>query len=78
MGDIKLPSGLDKEVESFEIIPCNSPVPGRNTAVFSYRGKLEMNIGSSCTDLSLENGVINKLKELSIEHKVIYKRDSLN
>lgn len=75
MGDIKLPSGLDKEVESFEIIPCNSPVPGRNTAVFSYRGKLEMNIGSSCSDLSLENGVINKLKELSIEHKVIYKRD---
>ena len=75
MGDIKLPQGLEEQVKSFDIIPCNSPVPGRNTALFSYKGKLEMNIGSSCSDLNLENRIIKKLKELSIEHKVIYKRD---
>ena len=75
IGDIELPSGMAEEVESFDIIPCNSPVPGRNTALFSYKGKLEMNIGSSCSDLRLESKIINKLKELSIEHKVIYKRD---
>lgn len=78
MGDIQLPSGLAEEVESFDILPCNSPVPGRNTALFSYRGKLEMNIGSSCSDLNLENKILEKLKELSIEHKVIYKRDGLD
>lgn len=78
MGDIKLPSGLEKEIESFDIIPCNSPVPGRNTALFSYKGKLEMNIGSSCRDLNLENKIIKQLKELSISNKVIYKRDGLD
>ncbi len=76
MGDIKLPPELEKEVKSFDIIPCNSPVPGRNTALFSYKGKLEINIGSSCSDLNLENKIIKKLKKLSIEHKVIYKRDN--
>ncbi|MEA1911931.1 MAG: hypothetical protein U9N32_09710, partial [Spirochaetota bacterium] len=76
MGDIKLPSELKNKIESFDILPCNSPVPGRNTALFSYNGKLEMNIGSSCSDLRLENTIIMKLKELSIEHEVIYKRDS--
>ena len=78
MGDIQLPSGLAEAVESFDILPCNSPVPGRNTALFSYRGKLEMNIGSSCSDLNLENSILEKLKELSIEYKVIYKRDNLD
>ena len=78
MGDIKLPSNLEKEIESFDIIPCNSPVPGRNTALFSYKGKLEINIGSSCNDLNLENKIIKKLEELSIEYKVIYKRDGLD
>ncbi|MCK5154271.1 MAG: hypothetical protein KAQ93_07925 [Spirochaetales bacterium] len=78
MGEIKLPSELEKIVESFDIIPCNSPVPGRNTALFSFKGKLEMNIGSSCSDLNLENKIIKKLKELSIEHEVIYKREDLD
>jgi NRPS condensation-like uncharacterized protein len=78
MGDIKLPPQLNELVESFDIIPCNSPVPGRNTAMFSYKGKLEMNIGSSCKDLRLENKIIEKLKELSIAHEVIYKRDDLD
>ncbi len=76
MGDIKLPENLENQIESFDIIPCNSPVPGRNTAVFSYKGKLEMNIGSSCKDLRLENEIIKTLKGLSIEHTVIYKRDT--
>jgi len=78
MGDIQIPEGMKNEISSFDIIPCNSPVPGRNTALFSYKGKLELNIGSSCSDLRLENKIIDKLKELSIEHKVFYKRDNLN
>ena len=78
MGDIQLPEGMKDEVISFDIIPCNSPVPGRNTAMFSYKGKLELNIGSSCSDLRLENKIMEKLKELTIEHEVVYKRDNLN
>jgi NRPS condensation-like uncharacterized protein len=75
MGDIKLPPTMENLIESFDIIPCNSPVPGRNTALYSFNGKLEMNIGSSCNDLRLETKIINQMKELSIEYKVIYKRD---
>ncbi|HAK46729.1 MAG TPA: hypothetical protein DCO79_12530 [Spirochaeta sp.] len=75
LGDIRLPVELDAEIDSFDILPCNSPVPGRNTSLFSYKGRLEMNIGSSCDDLSLEEKIINKLRELSIECEVIYKRD---
>ncbi|MDC7227975.1 MAG: hypothetical protein PQJ61_14515 [Spirochaetales bacterium] len=75
LGDIQLPEGLDNEIESFDIIPCNSPVPGRNTSMFSYRGKLEMNVGSSCDDLRLEDKITAKLKDLSIDFDVIFKRD---
>ncbi len=76
MGDIKLPDNLAAQIESFDIIPCNSPVPGRNTALFSYKGKLEMNIGSSCNDLRLENEIINIMKSLEIDNSVVYKRDT--
>ncbi|MDA3938781.1 MAG: hypothetical protein PF693_05665 [Spirochaetia bacterium] len=77
MGDIKLPPQMEEAIVSFDIIPCNSPVPGRNTALFSYKGKLEMNIGSSCDNLRLENKIMEQLKKLSIDYEVVYKRDGL-
>ena len=76
LGDIKLPPTMENHVERFDIIPCNSPVPGRNTAVFSYKGKLEINIGSSVNDLRLENKIENLLTELGIDYEVIYKKDN--
>ncbi len=76
LGDIKLPPALEKHIESFDIIPCNSPVPGRNTAIFSYKGKLEMNIGSSVNDLRLENKIEDQLTELGIHYEVVFKRDT--
>lgn len=76
LGDIKLPPTLEKHITGFDILPCNSPVPGRNTAVFSYKGKLEMNIGSSVNDLRLENKIDKLLTEHGIDHKIIYKRDN--
>ncbi len=76
LGGISLPPSMEKHVESFDILPCNSPVPGRNTALYSYKGKLEMNIGSSVNDLRLENAIIETLTELDIEYKIIYKRDT--
>ncbi len=76
LGDIELPPAMAQHVVSFDILPCNSPVPGRNTAVFSYKGKLEINIGSSVNDLRLENKIDALLTELGIEHEIIYKRDN--
>ncbi len=75
LGDIQLPEELTDEIISFDILPCNSPVPGRNSSLFSYKGKLEMNIGSSCDDLRLEDAIVRKLREQGIESEVIYKRD---
>ncbi len=76
LGNISLPPSMEEHIKSFDILPCNSPVPGRNTALFSYKGKLEMNIGSSVNDLRLENAVTEILTELNIKHEVIYKRDT--
>lgn len=76
LGDIKLPPTLENHIESFDIIPCNSPVPGRNTALFSYKGKLEMNIGSSVNDLRLEKKIEDQLTELGITYEAVYKRDT--
>ncbi len=75
LGDIILPSPLEQFITGFNVLPGNSHFLGRITALYSYKGKLEMNIGSSCSDLRLENTIIKKLKELSIQYEVIYKRD---
>ena len=75
LGDIKLPDELADEIESFDILPCNSPVPGRNTSAFSYKGRLEMNIGSSCEDTEFEEIIIKELENLGIDCEVTYKRD---
>lgn len=77
LGDINLPSSLEQLIENFCILPGNSHFLGRITALYSYRNKLEMNIGSSCSYLRLEDHLIKKLKELSIKHEVNYKRDSM-
>ena len=75
LGDIKLPAELAAEIESFDILPANTPVPGRNSALFSYKGKLEMNIGSSCKDTLFEEKVIEKLQAEGVSCQVIYNRD---
>ena len=75
LGDIRLPKELENEIQSFDIVACNSPVPGRNTSVFSYKGRLEMNIGSSCDDTVFEGFIIQKLRDLGIDCEVTFKRD---
>ncbi len=77
LGNIKLPPSMENLIESFNILPGNSHFLGRISALYSYKGILEMNIGSSCEDLRLEKNIISILEELSIKHKVIYKRDNL-
>ncbi len=76
LGAIKLPQLLQSRIESFMILPTISHSIGRLSALYSYKGKLEMNIGSSVNDLRLENAVTEILTELNIKHEVIYKRDT--
>jgi len=77
LGNIELPSSMEDLIDNFNILPGNSHFLGRISALYSYKGILEMNIGSSCNDLRLEKNIISILGELSIKQEVIYKRDSL-
>jgi len=74
LGEMTPPPGVDGRVLDFDILPCNTPAPGRNSALYSYRGHLEMNIGSSVRDLRLEEAVLGKLRELGVEWEVHYHR----
>lgn len=72
LGDMTPPPGIAEKIKGFEILPCNSPVPGRNSALYSYQGKLDMNIGSSAADLRLEDKMKDKLEALGIPFEVKY------
>ena len=76
LGEMKLPPALEKRVESVDILACNSPAPGRNSTMFSYKGILEVNIGSTLDNLRLEEKIAGKLKELGLEFKLQNKRAS--
>ncbi|RKX73183.1 MAG: hypothetical protein DRP60_12345 [Spirochaetes bacterium] len=67
LGELTLPPALEKRVESVDILACNSPAPGRNATMFSYKGILEVNIGSTVDNLRLEELISIKLKELGLE-----------
>lgn len=72
LGEMTPPPGIADKIKGFEILPCNSPVPGRNSALYSYQGKLYMNIGSSAADLRLEDKMKDKLEALGIPFEVKY------
>ena len=67
LGEIILPEGLAEQVDMIEILPSNTRYPGRNTAVHSFRGKLVMEVGSSCRDRRLENELEAEFAELGID-----------
>lgn len=70
LGEMIPPPGIAPKIKDFEILPCNSPAPGRNSALYSYNGRLEMNIGSSAADLRLEEKMKDKLAEQEIPFEV--------
>jgi hypothetical protein len=74
LGEMTPPPGIAEKIKGFEILPCNSPVPGRNSALYSYMGKLDMNIGSSAADLRLEDKMEEKLKALNIPFELKFHR----
>ncbi|RKX85656.1 MAG: hypothetical protein DRP70_11370 [Spirochaetes bacterium] len=76
LGEMKLPPALEKRVEAIDILACNSPAPGRNSTMFSYKGILEVNIGSTVDNLRLEEKIAGKLNELELEFKLQNKRAS--
>lgn len=74
LGELSLPPALEKRVEEVDIVACNSPAPGRNSTMFSYKGVLEVNIGSTVDNLKLEELISFKLKEMGIDFKRYNKR----
>ncbi len=75
LGEVRLPPGIEERVKSVEILACNSPAPGRNTTMFSYKGQLEINIGSTVDDLRLEDKIAGKLKEMGLDFELQKKRE---
>jgi len=75
LGELTLPPTLEKLVESVDIVACNSPAPGRNSTMFSYKGILEVNIGSTVDNMRLEEKISIKLKELGLEAQLLNKRE---
>ncbi|MDF1568067.1 MAG: hypothetical protein P1P77_08610 [Spirochaetaceae bacterium] len=74
LGEVRLPDAMREHVDSVDILACNSPAPGRNTSIFSYKGRLEVNFGSSMDDLRLEKAFEAKLKDMGIDFDTAYKR----
>lgn len=75
IGEITLPPALEKRVKALDIVACNSPAPGRNSSMFSYRGILEINIGSTVEDQRLEDKLLKKLRLSGLETTVLRKRE---
>ncbi|MCG8454154.1 MAG: hypothetical protein MI717_13345 [Spirochaetales bacterium] len=75
LGEIRFPSGMDEAIERVDILACNSPVPGRNSTCFGFRGKLEMSIGSTIKDLRLEQKIEEGLHQLGLSFDADYKRE---
>lgn len=77
LGEVRLPDTMSLHVDSVDILACNSPAPGRNTSIFSYKGRLEVNFGSSMEDLRLEEAFEAKLQDLGIDFNAVYKRNKV-
>lgn len=75
LGDVKLPAEIEEQVASLDILACNSPAPGRNSTMFSYKGLLEMNIGSTVDNMDLEDLIVGKIKEMGLNVDMIQKRE---
>jgi hypothetical protein len=75
LGEVQLPREIDEQVASLDILACNSPAPGRNSTMFSYKGLLEMNIGSTVDNMTLEDLIIGKIVEMGLDVDVMKKRE---
>lgn len=75
LGEVKLPAEISERVTALDILACNSPAPGRNSTMFSYKGLLEMNIGSTVDNTELEDLIAGKMKEMGLEFDLIQKRE---
>jgi len=67
MGAIQLPDSLSSKVTSFDILPCATPVPGRNSAMYSYKGIMDLVIGRTVDDTRLEDQIAEKLTVLGLD-----------
>lgn len=75
LGDVQLPEGISEQVAAMDILACNSPAPGRNSTMFSYKGLLEINIGSTVNNMELEDLIVGKIKEMGLGVDLIHKRE---
>ena len=76
LGEINLPPSFEKMIDSMEVVPCNSPAPGRNSAMFSYKGILEICIASTIEDIRMEKKIAEKLDSMGVPFSRTTNRES--
>lgn len=74
LGEVSMPPAMSEHVAGVDIMACNSPAPGRNSSLFSYRGRVEINVGSTVEDTRLEDALADKFRSMGLDFELITKR----